>query len=79
MAVMLPREKWTDERLDNRNQEVDTSLARIEVKLDEHSANFDRIDKDIRELRDEIRGMNRTLFAGFLAVFAAIVGTNVFL
>lgn len=63
MAVM-PREKWTDERLDDLNGRVD--------------AGFAQVDKDIRELRSEIRGMNRTLFAGFFAVFAAIVGTNVF-
>ena len=67
MAVM-PRE----------NTEVDSALTRIEMQLDQHSANFARVEADIRELRSEIRVMNRTLVAGFFAVFAAIVGTNVF-
>jgi hypothetical protein len=78
MAVMMPREKWTNERLDVRNQEVDNALTRIETKLDEHSADFARIDKDIRELRSEIRGMSWTLFGGFFVLFAAVIGTNVF-
>lgn len=78
MAVM-PREKWTDERLDDRSTEVDTALTRIEMKLDEHSANFARIEADVRELRSEIRGINWTLFGGFFTLFAAIIGTNVFL
>jgi hypothetical protein len=78
MGVMMPREKWTDERLDDRKQEVDSALTRIEMKLDEHSAGFARIDKDIRELRSEIRGMSWTLFAGFFTLFGTVIGTNVF-
>lgn len=78
MAVMMPREKWTDERLDDRNMEIDNALTRIEMKLDEHSASFARIDADIRELRSEIRGMNWTLFAGFFTLFGTVIGTNLF-
>jgi hypothetical protein len=38
------REKWTDERLDDMN-----------VRMGE---GFDRLDKDIREVRSELAGMN---------------------
>jgi hypothetical protein len=38
------REKWTDERLDDMN-------ARM-------SEGFDRLDKDMREVRSELAGMN---------------------
>jgi hypothetical protein len=38
------REKWTDERLDDMN-----------VRMGE---GFDRLDKDIREVRSELVGMN---------------------
>jgi len=38
------REKWTDERLDDLN-----------VRMNE---GFDRLDKDMREVRSELAGMN---------------------
>lgn len=38
------RDKWTDERLDDMN-----------VRMGE---GFDRLDKDIREVRSELAGMN---------------------
>jgi phage-related protein len=92
MAVTMPREKWTDERLDDRTKKVDDALARIEKKSDEQSIRLDqitarldqkidpsltRIDTDIRELRGEIRGMNRMLFAGIFVILGAVLGTNV--
>jgi len=68
MTVMTPREKWTDGRLNE---------------------NFGRLDTDIRELRGEIKdlrsemntrfdALNGRLIAGFLVLFAAIIGSNVF-
>lgn len=41
MAVMMPRERCTDERLDNLNAKVD--------------AGFARLDEDIRELRGDLK------------------------
>jgi uncharacterized coiled-coil DUF342 family protein len=41
MAVMMPRERWTDERLDELNKKVDDGFARVE--------------NDIRELRSEMK------------------------
>jgi hypothetical protein len=40
MVVMTPREKWTDERLDDLNKKVDNGFARL--------------DTDIRELRRDM-------------------------
>lgn len=37
MAVMMPRESWTDERLDDLKENIDRR--------------FDRVDSDISELR----------------------------
>jgi hypothetical protein len=55
MAVMMPREKWTDERLDDLNKKVDDGFARV--------------DKDIRELRGEMitrfDAMNESVNARF--------------
>jgi hypothetical protein len=62
MAVMVPREKWTDERLDDLNAKVDDVRA-------EMREGFARIDADIRALR-------RDMYAGSFVIIAAIIGSN---
>lgn len=64
MVVMTPREKWTDERLDDLNKKVDD----LKTEMRE---GFARVDADIREL-------NRVLIGGLFVVVAAIVGSNAF-
>jgi hypothetical protein len=64
MAVMVPREKWTDERLDDLNQKVDDGFARL--------------DRDIREVREELKNLNRTLIGGIVAIAIAIIGSGIF-
>ena len=59
---MMPREKWTDERLDDLNKKVDDGFARL--------------DADLRELRAEVAALNRNMMAGFFVVVAAIIGSN---
>jgi len=68
MAVMapMPREKWTDERLDDLNEKVDRGFAETKAEMRE---GFGRVDADIRELRREMR-------AGFFLIVAAIIGSN---
>jgi hypothetical protein len=75
MAVMVPREKWTDERLDDLNKKVDDGFADVRAEM---RAGFARIDGEIRELRREINAMNRNMLAGFVAIVAAIIGSNAF-
>jgi hypothetical protein len=58
----MPREKWTDERLDDLNKKVDG--VRTEMR-----EGFARIDADIRALR-------RDMYAGFFVIIAAIIGSN---
>src|SRR3954454_1516331 len=64
VAVMMPRERWTDERLDDLNKKVDDGFARL--------------DRDIREVREELKNLNRTLIGGIVAIAIAIIGSNVF-
>lgn len=94
MAVLeMPREKWTDERLDDLTKRIDvgfadTKAAIADTKAEiadtkaEMRAGFARIDGEIRELRREmnarLENMNRNMLAGFVAMFAAIVGSNAF-
>jgi len=51
MAVMMPREKWTDERLDDLNKKVDSGFAATRAEMRE---GFTRVDADIRELRGDL-------------------------
>jgi len=45
MLAVVERLKWTDERLDDRFGNLDTTLERVE----------ERFDRDMRELRSEMR------------------------
>ena len=47
MAVMMPRETWTDERLDDLNKKVDDGFARL--------------DQDIRGLRGDVNDQGNNL------------------
>jgi tetrahydromethanopterin S-methyltransferase subunit G len=83
MTVMpMPREKWTDERLDDLNKKVDKGFSETKAEMRE---GFARVDADIRELRGEISGLNDRfdalngrLLAGFFVIVAAIIGSNAF-
>jgi hypothetical protein len=72
VAVMV-RETWTDERLDDLNKKVDNG--------------FDRVDRDIRELRSDMKYLHQEmnerfdalmgrLLAGFLVLIAALIGST---
>ena len=95
MAVMapMPREKWTDERLDDLSKKVDhgfadTKAVIAETKAEiadtktEMRAGFARVDGDIRELRREMNerfeSVNRNMLAAVIAIVAAIIGSNAF-
>jgi len=60
MAVMA-REAWTDGRLDDLS-------ARVEK-------GFDEVKGEIRDLRTEISGMQRTMIIGFVTLFASLVAS----
>jgi hypothetical protein len=64
MAVMMqPREKWTDERLDDLQAEMREGFARI--------------DTDIRELRREMRTGFITIVAAIIGSNAAVIASSV--
>lgn len=48
---MMPREKWTDERLDDLNAKVDKGFAETKAEIRE---GFGRVDAEIRDLRTEM-------------------------
>jgi tetrahydromethanopterin S-methyltransferase subunit G len=90
MAVMMPREKWTDERLDDLNKKVDDGFADTKAEM---RAGFARVDGEIKELRREVNArfekvdarfdalndrfdaLNRNMVGGLFVVVAAIIGS----
>jgi hypothetical protein len=79
MAVMMPREKWTDERLDDLSAKMDRGFADTRAEM---RAGFVRVDEEIRELRREMNArfdaVNRNMIAGFISIFAAIIASSAF-
>ncbi|HEY5943488.1 MAG TPA: hypothetical protein VIT89_11600 [Solirubrobacterales bacterium] len=82
MAVMMPREKWTDERLDDLQAEMRAGFTRVEGEIKRLDSDIKRLDGTINELGREINarfeGLYRTLQAGTVAVIVALIGSNAF-
>jgi hypothetical protein len=77
MAVMMPRERWTDERLDDLNKKVDNGFAKVDKRFDRLEGRFDaRMDKEFGELNQRFDRMQHTLFAGAVAVCVALIGST---
>ena len=55
----MARDAWTDARLDDLNQRV--------------SEGFQRVDSDIRELRSEVKSVQRTMMYGFITLSGIMV------
>ena len=76
MAVALPRERWTDERLDDLNKKVDKGFEDVRVEM---RGGFARVDGEIRELRTEMNArfdaLNRILLSSAVVIIAALLGT----
>jgi hypothetical protein len=64
MVVMVPREKWTDERLDDLQAEM--------------RAGFARLDADIRELRREMRAGFFLIVAAIIGSNGALIASSAF-
>jgi len=68
MAVM-PRKKWNDKRLDDRD-----ALTRIELKLDEHSADFAQVDKRFDKLEARFDKLMFALLGVGGSIVVALIG-----
>jgi hypothetical protein len=80
MAVMVPREpreRWSDERLDDLNKKVDDGFADTKAEM---RGGFARVDQDIRELRSEMNArfdkMNDSINTRFDAIHARFDAQN---
>ena len=67
MPMTMPRETWTDERLDDLNDKVDRGFAHVDKR-------FDKIDKRLDKLEERFYALNRTLLGGMIVIIAALPG-----
>ncbi len=82
MAVMA-RERWTDERIDKAFDRVDADLRelRVEVKrgFERVDRRFERVDDKfdavLAEMNKRFDSLQRTMFIGFVTLFASIVAS----
>ena len=62
----MERSKWTDER-------VDDLAANIDRRFDEVGGRFDRVEGDLRELRQLVYYLWGSMLIGFLVVIATVL------
>ena len=86
MAVMMsPREKWTDERLDDLSATVDRGFSEVKTEMREGfarmEAHFEKIDKRFEKIDDRFEtvdsrfhDLNRILIGAGAVVIATLLG-----
>jgi hypothetical protein len=84
MAVMpMPKQAWTDERLDDLNKKVDEGFKDMRAEFRAIRGEMQGSRGEIQSVRDEVAAMNRnliqltwgligTMLVGFLGTTAAI-------
>jgi len=79
VVVMTPREKWTDERLDDLNKKADDGFARLDTEIRELRSEMNRrFDAMTDAVSARFDAQNRNMMAGFFLVIATIIGSNLF-
>jgi len=87
MAVtMSPRERWTDERLDDLSAKVDRGFSELKTEMREGFARmetltdkrFNQIERRQGQLEEAFFALNRTLWGGGFVIIAAIIGSSIF-
>jgi len=82
MAVMLPRERWTDDRLDQFEKHVDERFDRVDERFDrfekEVNLRFQQVDQRFDRIEGDIRELRMIMIGGFVTLIAAIIGTSAF-
>jgi chromosome segregation ATPase len=78
MVVMAPREKWTDERLDDLNKKVDDGFARVDGEIkdlrQEMNARFDQVDARFDKIDASFQALYRVLLGGAIVTIVGLIG-----
>jgi len=87
--MMNPREKWTDERLDDLDRKVDRGFAdlkaemkagfdRMDARFDRMDARFEKMDARFEKMEDRFHALNLTLIGAAGVIVATLVGGILF-
>jgi flagellar capping protein FliD len=81
MAVtMNPREKWTDERLDDLNEKVDRGFAELKAEMkagfDRMEARFEKVDERFEKMDERFERMQQMLLGGAVAIIVSLIGST---
>jgi tetrahydromethanopterin S-methyltransferase subunit G len=86
MAVMMsPRERWTDERLDDLSATIDRGFsevktemregfARMEARFEKIDKRFEAVDERFEEFDERFHDLNRTLIGAGAVIIATLLG-----
>ena len=79
MAVMMsPRERWTDERLDDLSAKVDQGFSEVKTKMREGfarmEARFEKIDERFEKIDERFHDLNLTLIGAGAVIIATLLG-----
>jgi hypothetical protein len=83
--VVMPREKWTDERLDKAFGRVDGDLGELRVEMrkgfeqidqrfEQVDKRFEQIDRRFERLDDRFESMQRNMIICFVTLNASFIG-----
>jgi hypothetical protein len=77
MAVMAPRESWTDERIDDLKENMVERFNQVDKRFDQVDKQFDQVDRRMTEgfarVDADIRELRRMMFQGFIALVGVMV------
>jgi len=72
MAVMMPREKWTDERLDDSFERIGKNARELRAEM---NARFNAVDARFNALDARFDALNRNLLIVAGTIIAALIGS----
>jgi DNA anti-recombination protein RmuC len=68
--VVMAREAWTDERLDDLSTHVDRRFDQVDQRFDQVDQRFDQVDQRFERVEADIRELRSDMKAGFAEVNA---------
>jgi len=84
--VVMPREKWSDERLDKAFDRVDSDLRELRVEMrrgfeqidkrfEQIDKRFEQIDKRFERMDEKFDALQRAMGLWFVSLSSAIIGS----
>lgn len=84
--TVMERERWTDERIDERFKRVDADIGglrvemregfeRIDKRFEQVDKRFEQVDKRFERLEDKFDALQQNMTTWFIALFSTILAS----